>query len=112
QALGMVFADRGFAFQDLLLDLEIVDAAGGVFDGGRNRVLAERKAGAGSVEYADSLVRQLASGQIAMREAHRCGYGFVENAEVVMFFKRRDDAAQHGCALVFARLFDFYYLKA
>ena len=42
---------------------------GGIFDGRRDGVLAQREARAGGIEHADRLVGKLAVGQIAVREA-------------------------------------------
>ena len=66
----MIFADGGLALENVLLYFEVVDAAGGIFDGRRDCVLAEREPRAGGVEHADRLVGQLASGKIAVRETH------------------------------------------
>ena len=76
------------------------------------RVLAEREAGAGGVEYADGLVRKLAASDVAVREPDGGGDGLIEDAEVVVLFERFDDAAKHGAADLFAGLFDLDDLEA
>ena len=72
----------------------------GVLDRRRRRALAQRQPRARRIEHADRLVRQLAVGQVAMRQPHRRVQPFVQNPHVVMLLERRDDAAQHQQALL------------
>src|ERR1039457_6232013 len=65
EALGVIGAGRGFAFEDALLHGEIVLAAGGVFDGRRGGVVSQGQAGAGGVEHADGFVGKLAADHVA-----------------------------------------------
>ena len=64
-------ADGFFAADDFQFDGQGLDAADAILDIRRRRMLADGDAGAGGVEQADRLVRQLARRDIAMRKAHR-----------------------------------------
>ena len=112
EAFGMIDADSGFAFEDALLDFEVVDLAQGVFDHRRRGVLSEREARACGVHYADGFVRKLAACEIAMGELCGGADRFVKNSHVVVFLERANDAAQHDHALFFGGLFDFDNLEA
>ena len=108
----MIDAYGDFALKDALLNFEVIDLAHGVFDHRRRGVLAEGEAGAGRVHDADSFVGELAACQVAVRELCGGADGFIEDAHVVMFFERADDAAKHDHALLFGGLFDFHDLEA
>ena len=69
---------------------------GGVFDLCGSCKLPERHPGAGRIEYADGLVRQLAARNVARRQTHRLGDGFVPDADVEMFFHEWRHTAQHS----------------
>ena len=83
-----------------------------VFHHGRHRALAKRHLGAGRVEHADGLVGQLAAADVARREPHGFGDGFVEQAHLEVRLHERRDAAQHRCSDRLARLFDLHHLEA
>src|ERR1017187_5567894 len=112
EALGVIGAGSGFAFEDALLHGEIVLAADGVFDGRRRGVVSQGEAGAGGVEPADGLVGKLAAHHVAVGEADGGLDGFFENTDAVVLFKRGRDAAQHHHALQFFGLFDLDHLEA
>ena len=58
QALGMVGAHGRFAFEHARLHGQIVQGAGGVFDGRRDGVLAQRQPGASGIQDADGFIGQ------------------------------------------------------
>ena len=70
-------------------------AAGGVADWLR------ADAGAGRVEQADRLVRQLAIGDVAVRQLDRVLDGLIENADLVMLFQR-GRRGRASCAMALA----------
>jgi hypothetical protein len=72
QPFAMIGSCQRFAFEDALLNRQIVDLANAVFNGWRSRALAQGKAGARCIKYADGFVGQLASGEITVRKMH-CG---------------------------------------
>ena len=77
---------------DFQLGFQRLDAPAAIFHFGRHRVLADGDAGAGGVEQADRLVRQLARRNVAMRELDGRFERFVENLHAVMLLhasKRR-----------------------
>jgi len=111
EAFGMIDADGRFAFEDPLLDVEVVHFAHGVFDHRRSGVLTERKAGTSGIHDADSFVWELAACEIAVREFRCRANRFIENANVVVFLERTDDAAEHDHTLFFGGLFDFDNLE-
>ena len=94
-----------FLFQRLL-------AVAQAFQRRRHVVLAEGDPRAGGVEHADRLVRQLAAGDVAVRQLHRIDDGRVHDLHAVMLFQLAGDAAQHlhGGGLV--RLLDLDQLEA
>ncbi len=112
EALLVVRAQRGFALENARLDGQIVERAGGVFDGRRNGVLAERQPRTRGIEHADGLVGKLAIGQIAVRELHRRCQSVIQDADIVMLFEHGNEAAQHHAALFFGRLFHLDDLEA
>ncbi len=57
--------------------------------------LRDRNAGAGGVEQADRLVRQLAGGDVALGEGDGGGHRAVGDPHAVVLFHRRHEAAQH-----------------
>src|SRR4051812_2449314 len=108
----MVGAGRSFAFEDSLLNCEIVELPNAVFYGRRSRALAQGKPRTRGIKHADRFIGQLTSGQIAMREMNGSGQAFIENPYLMMLLQRRDDSTQHGHALRLNRLFYFYDLEA
>ena len=114
EAFGMIDADGSFALENALLHVEIIDLAHGIFDQGRRGVLPEekRRAQAVSMTLTRSFVWELASSEIAMRELGGGADRFIEDPDVMVFFQRADNAAQHDHALFFGGLFDFDDLKA
>ena len=107
----MIRAHGGFAFQDSLLDGEIVDLADAVFNGGRSGVLSQRQPGTSGVEHAHSFVGQLASRKIAVGKMDGSGQSLIQNADFMVLLERRNDAAQHGHALRLDGLFYLYHLE-
>ncbi|EFF44645.1 hypothetical protein XAUB_12570 [Xanthomonas citri pv. aurantifolii str. ICPB 11122] len=73
---------------------------------------AHRHAGAGGVEQAHRLVRQLPRGDIAVTELDRRFQRFVEDLHAVMLFHHRSDAAHHAHRLGFVWLIDLHRLEA
>ena len=90
----------------LQLELEVVDLAAAVLDGRRDRILADRHPGAGRVEQADRLVRELPAGDVAVRELHGALDGLVEDADAVVLLQRRGDPAHHADGAVLVGLLD------
>ncbi len=66
QAAAMIEAAGLLLLQQRDLGLEMLQMAAGILDGGRQGALPERNAGAGGIQHADRLVRQLSAGQIAV----------------------------------------------
>ena len=96
QTVGVIFADRRFAFQNLLLDLQIVDAARRIFDRAAawcsaRAQAARRRCRARSPPCPAAAVRP--DSDATSRTVAR--NGLIENAQLVMFLQCRYDAAQH-----------------
>ena len=108
----MIGARRHLALDDLQLGVDQADAALAIVDRRRDGVLAHRHAGTGGVDQADRLVRQLAGGDVASRQAHGLAHRFIEDAHLVMQLERGDEAANHGDRHLFARLLDLHRLEA
>ena len=85
---------------------------GEVFNSGGGGVLAQGYFGTRRVQYADGFVGQLASADVAVREAHRLGNSFVKYAYAEVLFHQGGQASQHGAGHLFAGLFHFDDLKA
>ena len=83
-----------------------------IVDRRRDGVLAHCHAGTGGVDQADGLVRQLTGRDVARRKAHGIAHRLVEDANLVMQFEGRDEAANHGDGHFFARLLDLDGLEA
>ena len=108
----MVGARRRLALDDLQLGVDQAEAALAVVDRRRYGVLAHRHAGAGGVDQADGLVRQLAGRDVARRKAHGVAHRLVEDANLVMQLEGGDEAADHGGGHFLARLLDLHGLEA
>ena len=78
----------------------------GLVDQGRRCALPERDLGAGGVQHADRLVRQLTAADVAVRQADRFGHRLVQHADAEVLLHQRHHAAQHGCRQRLARLLD------
>ena len=74
--------------------------------------MADRHAGAGSIEQADRLVGQLAAGDVAVRQPHGIDDGLVEDAHLVVLLQRGDQAAHHVDGGWLGGLLDFDDLEA
>ena len=112
ETLAVVAAARGFLVELRALGGEHVEAAPGILDPRRGGVLADRDLGAGGVEHADRLVRQLAAGDEARTQLHRFGDRLVEDAHLVVRGHRLADAAQHRYRFFVVRLVDLDHLEA
>ncbi|MDT4808633.1 hypothetical protein FQZ97_414990 [compost metagenome] len=108
----MAPAGRGVAHQRGTLGLDAFEAAVRFLDQRRRRALAERDFRARGVEHAHRLVGQLASADVAVRQAHSLGDGFVEHADVEVRLHQRHHAAQHGGGQRLAGLLDLHDLEA
>ena len=109
---GVIGARRRLALDDLQLGVDQAEAALAVVDRRRYGVLAHRHAGAGGVDQADGLVRQLAGRDVARRQAHGVAHRLVEDANLVMQLEGGDEAADHGGGHFLARLLDLHGLEA
>ena len=109
---GVIGVDGLFTGEDAFLDFEVVEAALKVLNRSGRRVLAEGKFGAGGIEDADGFIGQLAARDVAMRQADGRVDAFIKNADLVVLFKERDDAAHHHHADVFSGFFDLNDLEA
>ena len=110
--LAGVDADSEFAGDDVALGLQQADAALAILHCRGRRVLAYGDAGGGGIEQADRLVRQLAGGDVAVRQADGGFDGLVEDLHPVMFFERRGNAAHHRDGLLLIGLVDLDDLEA
>ena len=104
--LGVLAAGGVLAVEDAELDLEVVDPAAAVLDGRRDGVLADRHPGAGGVEQADRLVRELPGRDVAMRELDGALDGLVEDAHAVVLLQHRGEPAHHPDGAVLVGLLD------
>ncbi len=109
--LGGVDTDRRFAGDDLQFGFQPLDAAAAVLDLRRHRVQADRHPGAGGIQQADRLVRQLAGRNVAVRQLDRRFQRFVENLRPMMLFHGRSHAAHHQDGLLLAGFADLHHLK-
>ena len=100
QPLAVIGTTGGFFFQLRTLSGQYVQAPTGVFNFGGCCILTNGDLGAGGIQYADGLVRQLAAGNKARAELDCLGDGFVEDAHFVMCRHRLTHAAQHRNRLV------------
>ncbi len=89
-----------------------IQSAPGVFELGRGGVLADRDLGAGGVEHADRLVRQLPTGDEARAELDCLGDCLVEDAHLVVGGHRLADATQHRDRFLVVGLVDLDHLEA
>ena len=105
-------ARRLLAADDRELGLERLDAAAAVLHLGRHRVLADGDARARGVEQAHRLVRQLARGNVAVRQLDRRLERLVEQLHAVVRLQRRGHAAHHQQRLVLGRLRHLHHLEA
>ncbi len=78
---------------------------------GRHVMLRQRHSGAGSVEHADGFVRQLAPGDVALRQTHRLADGGIEDLHAVVCLELVGHRSQHDHRAVLVRLFDLDTLK-
>src|SRR6185312_5799463 len=101
-----------FAGDDPQLGFQRLDALAGIVDLRRHGVLADRHARAGGIEQADRLVRQLAGGNVAVRQLHRGFQRLVEDLHLVVLLHHAGHAAHHQDRLLFARLVDLHGLEA
>ncbi|EWC52565.1 hypothetical protein XAR_1867 [Xanthomonas citri pv. glycines str. 8ra] len=83
-----------------------------VLDDRRRGALPERDLGAGGIEHADRLVRQLAAADVAVRQAHRLGDRLVHHPDAEVLLHQRHHAAQHRRGQRLARLLDLDHLEA
>src|SRR5690606_33067501 len=111
-ALAHLDADARLAPDDLELGLEGFDLALAVFERRRGAVLADRDPGAGGVEHAHRLVRQLARRYVAVREPDRRLDRLVEQLDAVVLFERVGELAHHAHAARLVRLVDLHHLEA
>ena len=88
-----------------------VDAAARVFDRRGRCLLADRDLRARRIQHAHALIRQLARGDVAVREAHRFHDCLVEQAHFVVGFELRRHAAHHRDRRGLARLVDLHDLE-
>ena len=112
QPLVMVAGGRALAIQRRDLHVQQLGAAAQVVDGGGRCALAHGHAGAGGVEHAHRLVRQLAALDVAGRETHRLRHRFVQHPGAVMALELARDAADHADRLLLVRLLDLDDLEA
>ena len=104
-------ADRMLTGDDLQLGFQGFDTATAVVHFRGDRVQADGDAGAGGVQQAHGLVRQLARRNVAVGELHRGFQSFVEDLHLVVFFHCGSHAAHHQQGLVFRRLGNLYHLE-
>ena len=112
QPFAVIRAHGGFAPENALLHQQIVQLAHGLLDGRGRSVMTQGQPGAGRVENAHRLIRQLAPHHVAMRKTHRRLHRFLENPDAMVFFERRNHAAQHHHAAQLFRFIHLYHLKA
>ena len=91
---------------------EAIEVLAGVLDDRRGRALAQRDLGAGGIEHADGLVRQLAATDVTVRQAHRLGDRLVHHADAEVLLHQRHHPAQHRRAQHLGRLLDLDHLEA
>ena len=104
--LVVLGAGRALAVEDAELEPEVVDLPPAVLDGRRDGVLADRHPGAGGVQQADGLVRELSGRDVAVRELHGALDGLVEDAHAVVLLQDRGDPAHHPDGAVLVGLLD------
>ena len=110
--LIMASPGRRFALQDVHEHVELVDAAAAVFDGWRQRRLADADAGTRRVEQADRFIGQLPPGDVPAGESHRVDDGFVHDPDLVMLLQGRDQPADHFNGRLLHRLFHLHDLES
>ena len=98
QALLVIEADHGFAVENGDLGFQCLNAAAAIIHLGGDGVLADGDARAGGVDEADGLVRQLARGNVTVRELDGGFDGFVEDLHLVMLLQRRLSANEEWSA--------------
>ncbi|EAQ03151.1 63 kDa protein [Pseudooceanicola batsensis HTCC2597] len=111
-ALGHVVSGGLVPADDLELGGQCLDPALAVIDRRGHGVLADRDAGAGGVEQADRLVRQLAGGNVAGRKRHRRLDPLVQHLHAVVAFQHRRDTAHHQDRLGDRGFLDMNHLEA
>ena len=104
--------ERAFAPDPLLFDAQAVDAAARIFDRRGYRVLTDGDARAGRIEQADRLVRQLAGGNVTVRQRDGGLQRIVEHEHAVVGLELPGEAAQHRQRGRFLRFMDVHELEA
>src|SRR6202035_4550260 len=87
--LRRVHPHSRFPADNLEFRIESFDTPAAILDHRWHRVLADADARGCSVEQTDRLVRELAGGNIAMCQSHRCIERLVEDLHAMMLFHRR-----------------------
>src|SRR5205807_257402 len=111
-AVLMIQTCGGFAAEDFLFGLERLNAAAAIIDLWRDGMLADGHSSGSGVDQAHRLVRQLASGNVAMGQTHRRINGFVKNLNLVVLLEGNHNGAHHANALGFTWLLHFYNLES
>ena len=75
---------RALPSQESHLCVDQADSALAIFDGGGCRHLAERNPGRRGIQNADRFVRQLAAGNVTVRQSNRRIRRLIQNAHVVV----------------------------
>ena len=112
QTTGMVAALGRFLLQHGDFCLKVVDLSFAIFQRTGLSRLPQRHASARCIQNTDCFIRQLTTGDVAMRQAHGLHQGFVHHGDFMVVLHLRQQAAKHVDGLVFIRLFDFNDLEA
>ena len=112
QAFLVLCPDRLLALENAHFDVHMLNDAPAILQRCRRRRLAQADAGAGGVQQADRLVRQLPVSDVALRQFDSVLDGLVEDAHLVVLLERGRQAAHHAHGLDLIRFFDLDNLKA
>ena len=104
--LGMLAAGGLLPVEDVSLELEVVDRAAAVLDRSGDRIATDGHAGAGDIQQADRLIRELPGRQVSAREPDGARDGLVEDAHTVVLLQSRGESAHHPDRSVFVGFLD------